>query len=83
MDMAQMVIRNLDNDVKENLKRQAIVHGWSMEKEAREILRGVLKKKRQPTAGLGSRIAARFTGIGLDKDLPELRGQIISPVDFS
>jgi len=36
--MAQMVIRNLDDEVKVFLKQQAARHGWSMEKEARQIL---------------------------------------------
>nr|VFJ74179.1 MAG: hypothetical protein BECKFW1821C_GA0114237_10585 [Candidatus Kentron sp. FW] len=80
--MAQIVIRNLDDDVKENLKKQAIVHGWSMEKEAREILREVLKRKERAPTGLGSRIAARFTGMGLHDELPQLHGQTISPMDF-
>nr|VFJ47293.1 MAG: hypothetical protein BECKFM1743A_GA0114220_100464 [Candidatus Kentron sp. FM]VFJ47532.1 MAG: hypothetical protein BECKFM1743C_GA0114222_100464 [Candidatus Kentron sp. FM]VFK07808.1 MAG: hypothetical protein BECKFM1743B_GA0114221_100518 [Candidatus Kentron sp. FM] len=80
--MAQMMIRNLDSDVKEHLKKQAIGHGWSMEQEAREILRSVLIKKEPSAAGLGSRIAARFTGIGLDEDLPEMRGQTIVPMDL-
>jgi len=36
--MAQMVIWNLDDEVKVLLKHQAARHGWSMEKEARQIL---------------------------------------------
>jgi len=80
--MAQMVIRSLDNDVKQNLKAQAMGHGWSMEQEVREILRSALIKRERPAAGLGSQIAARFTGIGLDEDLLELHGQTILPMGF-
>ncbi len=80
--MAQMLIRNIDNGVKESLKNQATLHGWSMENEAREILRSVLIKRKQRAAGLGSRIAARFAGIGLDGELPEMRGQTIPPMDL-
>jgi len=31
---------------------------------------------------LGSRIAARFVSVGLLEPLPELRGDIITPMDF-
>nr|VFJ56233.1 MAG: hypothetical protein BECKDK2373C_GA0170839_105235 [Candidatus Kentron sp. DK]VFJ58462.1 MAG: hypothetical protein BECKDK2373B_GA0170837_10743 [Candidatus Kentron sp. DK] len=82
--MPQMLIRNLDQDVKASLKNQAALHGWSMENEAREILRSALVKKRPPEMGLGSRIAAHFADVGLedDEDIPEIRGQFIAPVDF-
>lgn len=82
--MAQIIIRNLDQDVKASLKNQAALHGWSMENEAREILRSALVKKRQQEMGLGSRIAAHFADIGLEEgeDIPEIRGQTIAPVDF-
>lgn len=79
--MAQMVIRNLDDDVKMFLKQQAARHGWSMEKEARQILRSALigGDRRLPSQ-LGSKIAARFSAIGLDRELPELHGQAIAPM---
>jgi antitoxin FitA len=31
---------------------------------------------------LGSRIAARFADMGLDEDIPELRGQPARPAEF-
>jgi hypothetical protein len=31
---------------------------------------------------LGSRIAARFSRIGLDREIPELRGHPATPADF-
>lgn len=36
--MAQLVVRNLPDDVKERLKRRAKRHGHSLEAEARQIL---------------------------------------------
>nr|VFK04592.1 MAG: hypothetical protein BECKH772B_GA0070898_104632 [Candidatus Kentron sp. H]VFK04781.1 MAG: hypothetical protein BECKH772A_GA0070896_104592 [Candidatus Kentron sp. H]VFK07723.1 MAG: hypothetical protein BECKH772C_GA0070978_104492 [Candidatus Kentron sp. H] len=81
--MAQMIIRNLDQDVKASLQNQAALHGWSMENEAREILRSALMKKERQETGLGSRIAVRFADIGLDEDLPEMRGQTVIPMDFT
>ena len=72
--MAQLIVRNLDEDVKARLQRRAKRHGRSTEEEVREILRGAVAEEGAPEPPLGSRIAARFAGIGLDSDIPELRG---------
>ena len=73
--MAQVVVRQLEEDVKARLKRRAERHGRSMEEEVREILRNAAREESRPIAKLGSRIAARFRRVGLKADLPELRGQ--------
>ncbi len=79
--MAQMVIRNLDDAVKVFLKQQAVRHGWSMEKEARQILCNALGGgNRGLPSQLGSKIAARFSAVGLERELPELHGQAIAPM---
>jgi plasmid stability protein len=82
--MAQLVVRNLDDAVKEKLRRRAAAHGRSMEEEVRAILRDAVKDEARPKSGLGKRIAARFAGIGLreGEDIPELRGYTIEPPDF-
>ncbi|HEY3848452.1 MAG TPA: Arc family DNA-binding protein [Acetobacteraceae bacterium] len=72
--MAQLVVRNLEDDVKAKLRRRAAAHGYSMEEEVRAILRDAVKEPTRPAGGLGSEIAALFKGIGLDQDIPELRG---------
>lgn len=77
--MAQVVVRQLEDDVKARLKRRAERHGRSMEEEAREILRNAVRMKGQPVGGLGTRMAARFRKTGLEADLPELRGQAPRP----
>lgn len=74
--MAQFIVRMLEDDVKARLKRRAERYGRSMEEEARHILRNALKDEKRPAGRLGSRIAARFSGTGLTRDLPELRGQV-------
>jgi plasmid stability protein len=82
--MSQLLIRRIDDDVKERLRRRALRHGRSMEAEVRDILRDVLKSDDAPTTGLGSRLAARFKNIGLrdGEELPELRGhEIKSPFE--
>ncbi len=80
--MTQVVIRNLDCDVKARLKKQAAQHGCSMEEEARQILRNALKGEGRQPSRLGSKISARFVGVGLSAELPELHGQTIPPMDF-
>lgn len=80
--MAQFVVRNLESGVKEKLQRRAKRHGRSMEEEVREILRNAAHEEELPSAGLGTRIAALFSGIGLETDIPELRGYTIHPPDF-
>ena len=80
--MAQVIVRNIEDDVKEGLKQRAIQHGCSMEEEVRQILRRAVSEKDQVRPKLGSRIVARFAGSGIDEPLPELRGQTIAPMDF-
>lgn len=80
--MAQFVVRNLEEKVKERLKLRAERHGRSMEDEVRHILRDAAKEEYRPTRKLGSRIAARFSKLGLTEDLPQLRGQPVTPARF-
>jgi plasmid stability protein len=80
--MGQLVVRRLDDDVKAKLQRRARRHGRSTEEEVREILRNAVRSEGGPRAPHGSRLAARFAGIGLSEDIPELRGQPVRPADF-
>ena len=80
--MAQFVVRELEESVKVALKRRAKRHGRSMEDEVRHILRNAVKEDRQPAQKLGTRISARFAGIGLTAEIPELRGTPARPADF-
>ncbi len=80
--MAQVIVRNIDDDVKAGLKRRASQHGWSMEEEVRQILRRAVSEQTQTRTKLGSRIAARFAGAGLDGPLPELHGESITSMDL-
>lgn len=41
--MASLVIRNLENGLKERLRVRAAHHGWSMEEEVRVLLRDALE----------------------------------------
>jgi plasmid stability protein len=80
--VAQILIRKLDEDVKDKLQRRARRHGRSTEEEVREILSNAVRHEGRAPVRLGSRIAARFSGIGLDEDIAELRGQPVRPARF-
>ena len=73
--MARILIRDIEDDVKERLQRRAARHGHSVEAEIRDILRNAVKDDIPPSGGLGTEIAALFKGIGLQagEEIPELR----------
>ena len=84
--MAQLVVRNLSEDVKTKLQRRAKRHGRSMEEEVREILRDATKSEgTAKSKGLGTRISERFRGIGLreGEEIQELRDIKLQIPDFS
>ncbi len=69
--MATLTIRDLDDDVRDQLRMRAAQHGRSMEAEVRAILREATTAG--PAAGrLGSRVHKRFAALaGVELDLPE------------
>ena len=73
--MAQLVVRNLEEDVKSRLQRRAHRHGQSMEEEVRDILRNAVRSEGGAAVALGSRLRDRFAGIGLDENITAFRGQ--------
>jgi antitoxin FitA len=80
--VAQILIRQIDDDTKSKLQRLARQHGRSTEEEVREILRNAVREVDEPPAKLGSRITARFSGLGLKQEVAELRGQPVQPAQF-
>ena len=80
--VAQLVVRDLEEEVKRRLQRRARRHGRSTEAEVREILRAAVGSERHTPEPLGSRLVARFATIGLEQPLPELRGQAAKPASF-
>jgi plasmid stability protein len=68
--MATITIRNLNEDLKTQLRIRAAAHGRSMEAEVRAILQETLAKP--VTGGLGTRIHQRFAAIGaVELELPD------------
>ena len=53
--MAQLVVRNLEDDVKRGLQRRAMMHGRSMEAEVRDILRAAVAEPMPPPPRLSAR----------------------------
>jgi plasmid stability protein len=81
--MAQLLVRNLDDDVKARPRVLAAEHGRSVEEEVRAILRQAVEAKlRRP--GLGTRMVALFSRNGLreGETIPEFRGEVIKPISF-
>ena len=79
--MAQIVVRDLEESVKQRLKRRAERHGRSMEEEVRDILRGAVHEE-DPVGGLGTEISNLFAKVGLQSEIPELTGHFIKPASF-
>ena len=91
--MAQLLVRDLPDEVKERLRRRATAHGRSLEAEVREILSRV--EETPATAdekeGLGTAMARRSRELGItNEDVDELDRIIeagrkdwqTKPVDF-
>lgn len=69
--MASLVIRNLDDELKNRLRQRASRHGRSMEEELREILRTTLAT--EPMSGMDflNAIRERLAPLGyLEPELP-------------
>jgi plasmid stability protein len=80
--VAQLVVRNIEDQVKLRLQRRARRNGRSMEEEIRDILRNAANEDNAPAAGLGTEISALFAKVGLDSGIPELRGHELKPPSF-
>lgn len=63
--MASLTIRNLEDNLKADLRVRAAQHGRSMEEEARQILRQVLAPA-MPSGSLSERIHRRFAALDAD-----------------
>ena len=82
--MAQLLVRNIEDDVKKRLKKRAERHGRSVEEEVRSILRDAVNQEGHGAEGFGTRFASYFKGIGLreGEEIHEWRGFPVRPADF-
>jgi plasmid stability protein len=76
--MAQLVVRNLEEDLKARLQRRADRHRHSIEEEVRDILHNAAEAEERTAVPLGSRLRNRFAHIGFDQDIAKLRAPIIA-----
>jgi plasmid stability protein len=85
--MGQIIVRKLEDSVKEALRLRARKHGVSLEEEVRNILRNVAGKEprasAKPEYGLGTEIANLFRGVDWgDEVLEELPDTPLRIVKF-
>ncbi|MFM9143824.1 MAG: FitA-like ribbon-helix-helix domain-containing protein, partial [Phycisphaerales bacterium] len=62
--MAQIIVRNLEEAVRDRLRALAARHGRSMEEEVRLILRAAVAAGGRAAQPVGRRIAAGFAQVG-------------------
>jgi len=82
--MGQLIVRKIEDEVKDKLRRRAKRHGRSVEEEVREILRDATKREGKKSRLLGSEIARLFRRGGLKpgEEIRELREIEIERADF-
>jgi len=80
--MGTLTIRNLEDSLKSRLRLRAAARDRSMEEEARQILRAALQETSVQTQDLGSRIRARFAGLGSVQLPSDPRQTVREPPDF-
>ena len=80
--IASIIVRNLDEALKRQLRIQAAQNGRSMEAEARDILQTALNRQPAAPQNLASAIRARFAPLGgVELDLPP-RSPLRTPPRF-
>lgn len=72
--MAQLIVRNLEEEVKTRLRKRASRHGRSVEEEVRDILRNATKAEGKRKEGIGAAMSRLFQDVGLRQDIQELKG---------
>jgi plasmid stability protein len=83
--MAQLIVRNIEDDVKQRLAERARRHGRSMEQEVRDILRNAVRDmpEREPEVDMGTRLSNFFAKHGLQHiEIDELKREQARPAKF-
>jgi plasmid stability protein len=83
--MAQIIVRNLEDEVKERLAQRARRHGRSMEAEVRDILRNAVREALapEPETDFGTRLRAFFEKHGFhEEEIEEFKGELVKPATF-
>ncbi|MBW4480622.1 MAG: plasmid stability protein [Tolypothrix brevis GSE-NOS-MK-07-07A] len=79
--MTNIIIPNLDDDIKSRLQKRAEKHGRSLEEEVKEILRIALSENNEHShsLNLATMIEQRFANLG-EFELPEIKREPIFTV---
>jgi plasmid stability protein len=84
--VAQIIVRNLEDDVLDKLRDRALQHGHSLEKEVRNIVRDAVMQQKSTPKKLGTILAERFAGNSDIDDEPfvveELRSGNVEPINW-
>lgn len=80
--MAQLIVRNLEDGVRDQLRDRARAHGRSMEEEVREILRGAVAAPSDATPGLGTQIREALAPYVVDGPMAQLPRDAPRAADF-
>ncbi len=80
--MAQLVVRNIEAEVKSRLQLRAKRHRRSLEEEIRNILRNAAREEGAPHGGLGTEIA-EHRGHEIREHLKRLRTEDLAARDRS
>ena len=80
--MSNITIQNFDDDLKNRLQKRADYYGRSLEEEAKEILRAVLKETPVEPLNLADAIGQRFADLG-EFEIPAIpREPLREPLTF-
>jgi len=80
--MSQLIVRKIDQSLKNALKARAKRKGHSMEAEVRQILSEAVDTSTANSLALGSAISQRFQHVGLENPIIEQRGSAARPAVF-
>jgi plasmid stability protein len=78
--MPELVIDEIEDEVLDKLQLRAYRNRRTTQAEVIEILRDAVKSDDIKSVGLGTLLAARFHGIGIEEEIPELRGYPVKPI---
>lgn len=81
--MGRIIVRKIWAQVNSRSQRRAKRRQRRMEEEVIDTLRDAAKETGAPWGGLGTAIASLFAKIGLDAEIPDLRGHKVLPASLS
>jgi len=83
LDMGNIIIRDLDESLHRRLRLRAAERNWSVEEEARDILRCALAEEPSARGNLADSIRELIEPLGGVELPPIPRGPIREPPDFT